>query len=1161
MSNNTRQDYTQPTPAGTQTQYVVPFEVIETADIDVYVNSVLQLQQNTISTADATHPQVISGEITQGTALTNYTVAINNGTITFNAVLTAGDYIVMERTTFTTPAAEFVSGSTIRAKDLNDSFDQIRFLAEEAFNTANRNVIESRERDNSYTAQGYKIEDLADADSDDDAVNRAQLGKVITDDLLEGEAINLTDVTGGTNSNKQVTISADKSTASQRGVVKITTPEVTDGNPITLTRPADGEIELTIENGSIDVQKIKGLDKADTSEYYLDWTGDDDQVATVGALEARHDLVVDANPNPPTTLQTGKQWLSIAPGNQVHKIYDGSGWRTVAVGQPYIPGTNTIVRYVDATNGSDASDVTGYLPQAPLRSIKRAVDLVNTTLDQYGNPPDGSLILVQPGVYQEILPIQIQRKNISIVGTALRSVFVQPTQATETNTMFECNTGTLLANMTFVGLKASGTRGNSTYDSDSTYGLPENQGWCAAFFNNAIIKKSPYIQNCTSFNDSSIDNSVEYDQTNLQPGGLGGDLTSSMSGGGILCDGAAVSSNSPVRSFVVDSFTQINLDGPGILCTNNGYAQLVSFFGTFCHYHAKSLNGGQLNLSNCTTDFGRYGLVADGKSPTNIFTSTANGTFAIGQTTFTISGTTADASWHGDSTNPRPLDNMLVQIGGNADGTGGTIYAILESDINGSGYDVTITNPNPNDLADNLGLAAELTSGTTVRFFLRSTISTGGHTFEFCGSGTDYTAHPDNGGVAVRVNQTKNLNDGKVWQSSTDENGQFSVGETFIVDQKTGQIIIPPSALNVVNRTSPTGAAIMPSGTTAERDTSPVNGYLRYNQTLDEFEGYINGAWGAVGGVNQIVAGSNVTISPTNGTGVVTINSSGGGGGGVTQIIAGNNVTISPTGGTGAVTINSSGDAVDSVNTQTGVVVLDADDISDTSTTNKFTTAGEAAKLAGIATGAIANVVEDTTPQLGGPLDVQAQEINTSTTNGNIKLTPDGTGVVEIKGNTGNDAAIQLNCEQNTHGVKIKSPPHSAAASYTLTLPDDTGTSNQLLTTDGSGNLSWSTVTGGGAATVDTTSLNTNFAINPDSGTMLIDQITANRTYTDDMASGESVTMMVSRSNTNYSITWPTIKWVGGSQPILPTGSTAYAIITVWKADTTLFGSYGGDAS
>ena len=34
-----------------------------------------------------------------------------------------------------------------------------------------------------------------------------------------------------------------------------------------------------------------------------------------------------------------------------------------------------------------------------------------------------------------------------------------------------------------------------------------------------------------------------------------------------------------------------------------------------------------------------------------------------------------------------------------------------------------------------------------------------------------------------------------------------------------------------------------------------------------------------------------------------------------------------------------------------------------------------------------------------------------------------------------NDGQIQLNCSQNTHGVKIKAPPHSAGQSYTLTLP------------------------------------------------------------------------------------------------------------------------------
>tara|TARA_B100001939_G_scaffold47443_2_gene36905 strand:+ start:25 stop:4203 length:4179 start_codon:yes stop_codon:yes gene_type:complete len=104
----------------------------------------------------------------------------------------------------------------------------------------------------------------------------------------------------------------------------------------------------------------------------------------------------------------------------------------------------------------------------------------------------------------------------------------------------------------------------------------------------------------------------------------------------------------------------------------------------------------------------------------------------------------------------------------------------------------------------------------------------------------------------------------------------------------------------------------------------------------------------------------------------------------------------------------------------------------------------------------ISNVVEDTTPQLGGNLDVQASEITTSTSNGNIKLNPNGTGVVEVKGDGSSaDGTIQLNCSQNSHGVKIKSPPHSANASYTLTLPDNDGNANQVLKTDGSGGLSW----------------------------------------------------------------------------------------------------------
>lgn len=136
------------------------------------------------------------------------------------------------------------------------------------------------------------------------------------------------------------------------------------------------------------------------------------------------------------------------------------------------------------------------------------------------------------------------------------------------------------------------------------------------------------------------------------------------------------------------------------------------------------------------------------------------------------------------------------------------------------------------------------------------------------------------------------------------------------------------------------------------------------------------------------------------------------------------------------------------------------------------------------------DVVSDTTPQLGGDLDVQANEINTSTTNGNIKLNPNGTGVVEVKGAGGNDGTLQLNCSANSHGVKIKSPPHSAAASYTLTLPDNDGNADQVLKTDGSGALSWvdqggGGATGGGTDTVfqeNKLTVNTNYTIGTNIG-------------------------------------------------------------------------------
>ena len=96
----------------------------------------------------------------------------------------------------------------------------------------------------------------------------------------------------------------------------------------------------------------------------------------------------------------------------------------------------------------------------------------------------------------------------------------------------------------------------------------------------------------------------------------------------------------------------------------------------------------------------------------------------------------------------------------------------------------------------------------------------------------------------------------------------------------------------------------------------------------------------------------------------------------------------------------------------------------------------------------------------------------------NITEKTSGSGVtiqsnLKIQGNTtGGSGEIELNCENNSHAVKIKGPPHSAGATYTLTLPNDVGTDGYVLKTDGTGNLSWTEQTGGGGDTTSTNDIN-----------------------------------------------------------------------------------------
>jgi hypothetical protein len=177
-------------------------------------------------------------------------------------------------------------------------------------------------------------------------------------------------------------------------------------------------------------------------------------------------------------------------------------------------------------------------------------------------------------------------------------------------------------------------------------------------------------------------------------------------------------------------------------------------------------------------------LIADGRSVDPVFTADLSTSANDGDITFTIGTPTADPSWHGDATRPQP--NMLVELNG-------IEYPILSAVANGTGWDVTISRPDPANRSNNLGLNGAVS--TPAEFYRRSMIASSGHTMEYVGSGTNYNALPENGGVPVEANQRVELNGGAIWTAITDHNGKFTVGDFFEVDQQLGFVTIPSGSI------------------------------------------------------------------------------------------------------------------------------------------------------------------------------------------------------------------------------------------------------------------------------------------------------------------------------------------------------------------------------
>ena len=395
-------------------------------------------------------------------------------------------------------------------------------------------------------------------------------------------------------------------------------------------------------------------------------------------------------------------------------------------------------------DGNDSNDGT---LSAPFLTIKKAAAVAAAS------PGIRYTIFVSTGNYIEQNPIYLA-SNVSLIGDNLRRTNIYPANAQYD--ILWCTNTVYVWGFTF--------RDHLEPAAAAAFPNLTNAALTAVAFNTAgyeitapaskpFIVTSPYIQGCSSITTGAS--------------GL-------SAGNGITVDGNLVAGY--LRSFVTDSFTQFNQGGKGIYITNNGYAQLVSTFTICCTEGVRVDNGGScsINTSNCS--FGLSGLVAVGYSSSPVLT----GTLAVlsdGTDTISVSGITPRTYPTYSLPVDRPYVGLVFKVSG--DDTLYTIDSVTQTDAINYKYNIVATN----------NLTAALTAGSTVNFYIRSTITSSSHTMEYVGSGIALaSAVPALGGVGNPDLEAVSSGGGAVYWTSTNQLGDFKVGSGFKVVQSTGTI-------------------------------------------------------------------------------------------------------------------------------------------------------------------------------------------------------------------------------------------------------------------------------------------------------------------------------------------------------------------------------------
>ena len=229
----------------------------------------------------------------------------------------------------------------------------------------------------------------------------------------------------------------------------------------------------------------------------------------------------------------------------------------------YGDGSNLtgVVGLVSVTNilfvtpdGNDEND--GYLVSSAKRTVGSALTVAQAS----------TVVKISAGNYTENNPI-ILPEQVTLLGDSLREVSIIP-QNPDEDLIYVAN-GSYVENISFTGSL--------------------NEGKAIIAFNPnkpSYVTQGPYIRNCTNFISNSI---------------------------GMKIDGRHVIGDT--RAMNVDSYTQLNQGGIGVSISNEGYAQLVSIFTIYNDQSIVCIDGGQCDLTNSNSSFGRLGLVADGLGP------------------------------------------------------------------------------------------------------------------------------------------------------------------------------------------------------------------------------------------------------------------------------------------------------------------------------------------------------------------------------------------------------------------------------------------------------------------------------------------------------------------------------------------------------------------